>query len=153
MYQLNARFDCCGYEAASILTKTLGFFGSLAGDYHHWLDIISVLGEGNGLEEKGDALLVAAVPEEGDIHPQRAEILDVGRGSIQFKTPGGVTVSLVQWPNEVELLVGFGRDSTFAARCLIGRLYEASGGAIDLPFLEGEEDPFHEEEKVRAIDW
>lgn len=136
-------------DATKILEAVLSFFGTLAVTRGHWGQLLGAMGwktphfcdlgrtmEGfdMGVDNAAKALLDYAVPEEGEIHPQRGLFCTpLNSNYIELGTAGGVIVSLtVGEDRSVAVGVQFNRDSTFAARCLIGRLYEVTGGEIDL---------------------
>lgn len=80
----------------------------------------------NALKGYGDILAPAvrlaegAVPEEGDPHPQRANVTPFHSGVI-LTTPGGVDLHLYPGPRdeEVQVILHFNRDSTHLASLIL----------------------------------
>lgn len=66
---------------------------------------------------------VASVPTEGEIHPQRADVVKGYHDKPAICTPGGVTVE-ISGGQTFCLCIDFGRDSAEAAGRVIARLGE-----------------------------
>jgi len=75
--------------------------------------------ENESLEQALVRLVTLAVPHEGDPHPQRAILTAEGNGLI---TPGGVTIRFTM----TNILIDFGRDSSFLAASILAALAEAT---------------------------
>jgi len=112
------------------LAYCMSNMGSIAADRHEWAAVLDALGiqsrfqmydsdRGGALDEVAERLVTACVPEEGEIHPQRATYT-TGEGSVTFHTPGGVSVTLSRADDgSLEVRCDFGRDSQYLASCIL----------------------------------
>lgn len=84
--------------------------GSLAGE---WTALLRAFRCGENVAEAAATFVTSAVPEEGEIHPLRAEFRAPDRGHwVEFTTPGRVVVLITcESARELCLTVDFGRDS------------------------------------------
>lgn len=77
---------------------------------------------GQSLFYHAEGIVYEAVPEEGELHPQRAHFEEEGRAV--FLTPGGVkfTVAPCLDGRQLTVVVEYGRDRRFLARQMLASL-------------------------------
>lgn len=126
-------------DNAGALAEALAIFGSLKANREKWAELLGVLtGTMSGPDQRAvnarsigsgihgwactiaQEIVESAVPEEGNPHPQRAQVTVEQDGAdqdppsfleVMFKTPGGVTVAI----EETRCSINFHRESNHAA--------------------------------------
>lgn len=101
--------------------------GSTAAQYYgrNWRGLVLALREDDRQATfyHAEGIVLEAIPEEGEIHPQRATVDEDDYRAI-FTTPGGVTFTVAKSIDSGNLVVvvEFGRDSTFLARQMLASI-------------------------------
>ncbi|PIR54430.1 hypothetical protein COU75_00965 [Candidatus Peregrinibacteria bacterium CG10_big_fil_rev_8_21_14_0_10_42_8] len=138
-------------DIPAVLSESLCSMGSLAASRADWASLLRGMGIDLWFKYHEDApvrtvseaakqIVVVAVPEEGDPHPQRAMIADnCDHNSVAFDTPAGVRVAICPATSEgqtdttgIDLTVDFGRDSKHLATLVLADIFRRVPAAAPL---------------------
>ncbi len=109
-------------------SATLRVFGSLRGSVAQWSQLLWLLHSSakyDALYAVAEAIIAAAVPDEGEPHPRRAEVVMYTNNVVRFRTPGGASVAIYAVPEEdakIGVRIDFHRASIVAASQVIAAI-------------------------------
>lgn len=130
-------------DIPAVLSECLANMGSLAASREQWASLLNALGVDlwfeyhkdapkKSVEASAEAIVVATVPEEGEIHPQRARVSNLKQNMLQFETPNSVRVTIMRSVGGINLQVEFHRESTYLATLILADMFRRVSAAAPL---------------------
>lgn len=139
-YDINYKCD-----APKVMSDLSSHMGSVSADRQMWANVIQSLGgkvmpylrwDGEmSPTEACESLVVAAIPQEGEIHPVRATYTIDTPTQVTFGTPGAVELTVAVNDGAVGVDINFNRSSRFLATQVVAAMIAATGDENLYPLL------------------